>query len=303
MIWLSPFEFECGVPPEDGRESWSPRGATAQDEREGQPAQPVTDFVLEAFLKRHGTREQAEHALFTLVRSVKEHRRHHCLVHTFARALGLLVDRAAEARGEGEKPRKADEKITDHIKITNAPLEPMFITAYLFARRLLLRRPLLAPRSVQRPLAASSASTTRGSIEYSTRTAPSCTKGSQFFWMGSASGCGSGASVGQFSTRSGSCWSDDDDDDESAEPIEGGSLTRCIRNRRQSPVHADTSSHGSPAGLQKGRGSSGPEKVPRTPPPALTQWLAWHASPSVRKSSVAARRMRPRDRRPTAAPM
>ena len=96
--------------------------AEAQDEREGQPAQPVTDFVLEAFLKRHGTREQAEHALFTLVRSVKEHRRHHPLVHTFARALGLLVEKAEHR--EGEKPRKADEKITDHIKITNSPPSP-----------------------------------------------------------------------------------------------------------------------------------------------------------------------------------
>ena len=43
--------------------------AEAQDEREGQPAQPVTDFVLEAFLKRHGTREQAEHP-WRVVRAV-----------------------------------------------------------------------------------------------------------------------------------------------------------------------------------------------------------------------------------------
>ena len=66
--------------------------ADAQDDAEGQPAQPMADFVVELFLRRCGFRERAEVELYQLITAVKEHYRHHALVHTFARCLGLLTE-------------------------------------------------------------------------------------------------------------------------------------------------------------------------------------------------------------------
>lgn len=105
--------------------------ADEEDVQNGEELTSLLEFILQHYLRRCKTRQEAAISLYRLIRSMREHHTRNALVHLTARFLNLVDERSGVHKATVTKDTK-------RYTASNAAMDMTFLVVYTYMRHTIL---------------------------------------------------------------------------------------------------------------------------------------------------------------------